>query len=284
MNNRRLRFIVPAAVILLILLILLARCAGTPRDAAVSGDVSAGIAYLEALDRRDPGEVDQTLKAIELQELKDKRDEKLRQMRSGEVSVWSLFHDYVIMGDSRAVGFTFLQTLDNSRILGHYGDGSDEIHTHYEALKELNPSYIFLSYGLDDMLQVGCETPESFAQLYLERLEDLQAHCPDAKIFVSPVFPCTDPAFDSYEPRKKWRETESYTEALRNILQGTGFYYISCDNITDYTPYWVEDGIHFNAEFYEIWSENMIMAMYDAELGLDSSEASDVPSGQDPAE
>ena len=143
MNNRRLRFIVPAAVILLILLILLARCAGTPRDAAVSGDVSAGIAYLEALDRRDPGEVDQTLKAIELQELKDKRDEKLRQMRSGEVSVWSLFHDYVIMGDSRAVGFTFLQTLDNSRILGHYGDGSDEIPTHYEALKELNPSYIF---------------------------------------------------------------------------------------------------------------------------------------------
>jgi len=276
MEKNRIRAVILVLIIVVAALILLARLAGGRPKASSeeAADVSAGTAYLQALEQQDPASVDDALKQIRLQELIAQRDEKLRQLRSGEISVWSLFEDYVIMGDSRAVGFTFLGTLDENRILGHYGDGSDEIPTHYPALEDLNPSYIFLTYGLDDMLQVGCETPESFAKLYLERLQDLQTHFPDAKIFVSPIFPCTDPAFDSYEPRKKWRETEAYTEALENALKGTGFYYVSCDDITDFSQYWVDDGIHFNADFYRVWSEHMIMAMYDAELGLSSSDGS----------
>ena len=274
MKNNRIRTAILILVLAVAVLILLAKLAGGRQEKAAEEetDMSAGAAYLQALEQQDPAAVDDALKQIRLQELTAERDEKLRQMQSGEISVWSLFEDYVIMGDSRAVGFTFLGVLDENRILGHYGDGSDEMPTHYEEIKNLNPSYIFLSYGLDDMLQAGCETPEAFAQVYLDRLKDLQAQVPDAKIFVSPVFPCTDPAFDSYEPRKKWRETEAYTEALEKILRGSGIYYIYCDNITDYSQYWVDDGIHFNADFYKIWSEDMIMAMYNAELGLYNSD------------
>ena len=76
----------------------------------------------------------------------------------------------------------------------------------------------------------------------------------------------------------KWHETEDYTKALEQILRGTDFYYMANDNITDFTDYWVEDGIHFNADFYEIWAENMITAMYDVELGLDKFDDSPEPS------
>ena len=273
-KNNRIRAAILILVVAVAGLILLAQLAGGRHEKApeADADLSAGTAYLQALEQQDPAVVDEALKKFRLQELTAERDEKLRQMQSGEISVWSLFEDYVIMGDSRAVGFTFLGALDDNRILAYYGDCSDKIPSHYQELETLNPSYIFLIYGLDDMLQAGNETPEAFTQIYLERLQDLQAHFPSAKIFVNPIFPCTDPAFDSYEPRKKWREAESYDKALENILRGTEFYYVYCDNITDYSQYWTEDGIHFNADFYKIWSENMIMAMYNAELGLYNSD------------
>lgn len=261
-----------AVVAVVLGLSILAVHLGTDRTPETPPETAQGISYLRTLEAKNPADVDTRLKELHLQELKDMRDERLRKMESGEISVWSLFDDYVIMGDSRAAGYKFLQVLEERRILAEYGDTTRAIATHYEDLEQLNPAYIFLCYGLNDMVQTGCETPEAFAQVYKERLEDLQTHFPEAKIFVNPIFPCTDPAFERWE---KWRETEPYTEALREMVQETTCYYVPNDNITDFQQYWQEDGIHFALPFYTIWSENMIMAMYDCELGLAESGGTD---------
>ena len=270
--------IISMVLLPILVLFALSGCSGSGAQDSAAG-VDAGVAYLKALEARDPAEVDAALKAIRRQNMLEQREEMLGKLQSGEISVWSLFEDYLIMGDSRAAGFEYLEILDNNRLLGLYGESTDEMPNHYQALRDLNPSYLFLSYGLNDMLLEGNETPEAFAEIYLTRLEALQAQCPQAKIFVNNIFPCTDPAFDSKPGREKWRENEAYNEAMEKVLRDTDFYYISNDNITDFSQYWVDDGIHFNRDFYQLWAANMIMAVYDVEMGLDKpeSEEPDVP-------
>ena len=263
MRNKRIRALFPAVLCLLLFALLFAGCGeekGSAPDAG--GNLSAGLSYVRALEEKDPDNVDDILKDRRRQELLAMRDEKLRQLQSGEISVWPMFQDYVIIGDSRAAGFTFLGTLDDSRNFAAYGNTISSIPDVLDAVHALNPSYIFVVFGLNDMLQAGCETPEAFAEQYRQALMDLQAEFPDAKIYVNSIFPCTDPAFEKWE---KWREAEAYSEAVAEMVPTTSCYYISNDNITDFSPYFKDDGIHFTNDFYDIWAVNMIMAVYDSE-------------------
>ena len=95
---------VPALIagVVFFLLILLAVRLGSrenaaPEDAAA---ISQGVSYLQSLEAQDPDTVDNVLKQQWLQHLQEMRDERMRQLESGEISVWSLFEDYVLLGDS----------------------------------------------------------------------------------------------------------------------------------------------------------------------------------------
>ncbi len=198
-------------------------------------------------------------------------------LQSGELSVWSLFEDYVFLGDSRIATMTYLTPLDDSRLLGAYGDTIKKIDGHLEALDALSPSYIIMCYGLDDLLQTGWDTPEKYRPALEEKIRELQERYPDAKIFLNSIFPCIYPAFDSTPFRSKWREAPEYSEAVRQAAENTGVYFIANEDLmenltTTYMSYYHKDGIHFTAEFYEVWCTNVIMAIYDSELGLDTEE------------
>lgn len=92
--------------------------------------ISAGVAYLQGLEQQDPDQVDQILKQQRLQKLQDMRDERLRQLESGEISVWSLFEDYVLCGDSRAEGFSFYGFLPEERVIAETGANLEHLAQH----------------------------------------------------------------------------------------------------------------------------------------------------------
>ena len=49
------------------------------------------------------------------------RDTWLEQLESGQINVWSLFDDAVILGDSRVVGYEFYDFLPDERVLAEGG-------------------------------------------------------------------------------------------------------------------------------------------------------------------
>ena len=240
---------------------------GTAQPQSPEEEMAEALQYLDSLESYDPSEVDQILKEYHRQALVAERDQRLKQLEDGEITVWSLFEDYAILGDSRVCGFMFMNVLDNSRILASYGETTKYIEDHIPELQKINPSYIFLCYGLNDMVQMGWETPEAFVADYRTYIRQLQQVQPQAKIFVNCLFPVYDPAFERWE---KWRESPAYNEAIAQMAREEGCYFIENANLlATGNQLYNEDGIHFTVEFNEIWATNMITAVYNSELGLE---------------
>ena len=109
-----------------------------------ASQTKAGLKYLKTLESRDARAIEDEIKAI-------KKEEQKEALENGELTVWEQFDDYVIMGDSRTMGFDQYGFLPSERILAHGGATIADIPDYMESLRSLNPSNIFLCYGLNDV-------------------------------------------------------------------------------------------------------------------------------------
>lgn len=269
MSRRRIapfvKLLIPLVLLVILFAILLTKCSESSPESLEQHSISEGVSYLESLENMDATIVDKHLKELREAEIQSMKDERLEQVRNGEVSIWSLFKDYVFMGDSRTCGLIFGNYLDNSRILASYGGTIADIEYYIPDIEKLNPSYIFVCFGLNDIVQIGWETPEAYAKDYNAILDNLQQQFPDAKIFVNSIFHCYEPAFSTRW--EKWREAPEYSAAVGKMCEEAGYYFIANENIDDsMKDYWQEDGIHFISDFYPIWATNIIMEVYDSEF------------------
>lgn len=253
------------SILIIILLVILAAALG--RGAQPQDDVTdptlEGVAYLRTLEEKDPTTVENTLKELRRQELLEQREARLAELESGEISIWSLFEDYVLLGDSRAVGFEFYEYLDEDRVMAESGATILKLEEHIPDIVEMNPSYIFLCYGLNDVSIGIWPTPEDYVVEYSRIVEAIQSQLPDAKIFISSILPAQDPAFNT---STAWYDIPEYSAAVGEMCQEIGCYYIDNTDICNkYASLWDIDGIHVQATFYPHWAANMIMAIYDSE-------------------
>lgn len=244
----------------IVLLVILGR-EDPPQEPSAAAD---GVAYLQSLEQQDPARVDQILKEQRYQEFLQRREERLRQLESGETSVWSLFEDYVLLGDSRAEGFGFYGYMSKDRCLAEMGTNIDDTERHLEQIKTLNPSMVFLSFGINDLLLGVWPTAEDYAAEYEQVIGGIRRECPQAKIYINSIIP-------SLEWSSAYAGTcdliPDYNGALKSLCDRTdGCYYIDNDAIAqEHTDLYESDGIHFVSEFYPIWATNMIMEVYDSE-------------------
>ncbi len=257
-EDRRVRIgILAAAVIAAVVLIV----SFVKRPGKNAEAVAEGIAVLEQLENADVAEVDNILAAQRQARIDAEREKILAQLRNGEADVWSMFENYAIMGDSRAVGFSFYGFLAEERVLAGAGWTIKNIYDEMEALVALNPSEIFLCFGLNDTSIGYWSEPDSYAEEYHEILDMMQERLPNAKIYVSSILPAKDPAFQRAEV---WRDIPQWSERVRQEIEGTPYTYVDNTEIAaEYTDLWDIDGIHVMYNFYPIWASNLIMAVYD---------------------
>lgn len=268
MPHKKYRSILLAGVIILVVLIAVATRLGSNGNtdtAEESAEISQGVAFLTGLEAKDPADVDQILKEQRLQRLQEMRDERMRQLESGEISVWSLFEDYVLCGDSRAVGFSFFGFLPEDRVLAESGATILKLEERIPDIVALNPSNIFLCYGLNDVFIGIWPTPEDYVTQYAEIIAEIQAQLPDANIFISSILPARDPAF---QKSTAWYNIPQYSSAVKGMCDSTAHcYYVDNDAIADeYASLWEVDGIHVQRDFYPHWAANLITEVYSVSL------------------
>ena len=104
---------------------------------ATDAQVASGVEWLRQQEANSPADVEAKLKAIRQAELDEKRDEWLAKLRSGEISVWSLFDDYAMLGDSRTMGFTYYGYLTSDRVFADSGATIEKVTDHLDELIEL---------------------------------------------------------------------------------------------------------------------------------------------------
>ncbi len=247
------------AVVAALLLILTLMAFATPaEEEQVDEAVRAGISYLEAQARKDPAAVQQVRKEIRQAELNAQRDKLLAQLTDGSIDPFSLFKDYVVMGDSRAVGFWYRDFLDKGRVLADGGHTIRNITEQMDTLVSLNPSTIYLCYGLNDISIGFWDTKEDYTAEYIQIIREIKQNLPDTTIVVSSILPARDPAF---ERSSKWRNIPEWSAALEQACKANSILFANCDALAeDYPNLWDPDGIHFREDFYPYWASNLVVA------------------------
>ena len=253
------------AILIIILLVILATALGRgaqPQD-DVTNPTLEGVAYLRTLEEKDPTTVENTLKELRRRELLEQREARLAELESGDISIWSLFEDYMLMGDSRVMGFSFYEYLDQSRVLAEKGDTIWTLQEHIPEIVAVNPSYLFISYGVNDVGSGMWASPEDYVQDFSDIISEIRQELPDVKIFINSILLAYAPAFNT---SAAWYDIPEYNTALDAMCSDMGCFYVDNTSICEeYAGLYESDGIHVGSSFYSHWATNMIMAIYDSE-------------------
>ena len=249
------------------------QAASAPKKHVVS-ELETGKAYLDSLDQRSPVEmeyrIDQARAVYEReQDRKDylKKRELYRQTLEDD-GVWDQFDKYVFLGDSRVVGYNVFGFLPEERVLAEQGDTILAISDRIDALKELDPSYIFISYGINDINLGIWPTADEYANDFSEKIDDLRKELPDAQVYVNSIIPATDEAVENVS---LWGKIPEYSDALKKMCAEKGIPFIDNTKLMEeHKELYAGDGVHLLAEFYPYWAQNQLLGIYDLKNGRNS--------------
>lgn len=164
------------------------------------------------------------------------------------------FASTVIMGDSIALGFSEYDVLNSSSVVAEIGikiSEEDKVKVQIEAAKAVNPQMVVLCYGIND-IKDGVSV-EEFVNSYKERLDYIKEVLPDTKIFVSSIFPVQPIAAGEEE---NYKNIEVFNEELRAACDKKQIAFMDNTELPGDNDY-AEDGIHFVADFYDEWAEEI---------------------------
>ncbi len=273
MNDKTLKTILAAAAVFLAVVVVIVGIVILLSSDDEEKALEKGIAYLESLEAREPIEItepttevptvtDENGEPVEPTEPLDLPPEQLallEQIRNEEVDIWSLFHDYVILGDSRAVGFWYFDFLPEDNCLTGGGDTIRNVEMNMDGILQRDPKYIFMCYGLNDVSIGYWDTPEEYVEEMMQVIADLQERLPETTVVVSSILPARDPAF---ELSSKWYNIPDFSAAVEAACKESGVIFVNNDAIAEeFASWWQPDGIHIRPEFYPYWAQNLIVGI-----------------------
>ena len=255
-------WVIIAACVLVVIgaAVILARRGGAAAREQ-SKEVEETIAFLGDLEKGDPQDVRDALSSRKKNQRLAEREQNRQALIDGTIDVWSLFTDYAIIGDSRAEGFIDYGFLSEDRVLAVKGEGIDNTEAWIPKLQALNPSVIFIVYGTNDMGNGVGAGWDGYKEHCRPHLQALKQAFPNADIYFNSIMPVYDPA---YSKNGVWAEIDLYNGVLRDLCAEEDIYFIDTNEVAAQNMgMYMEDGIHFISEFYEIWARNMWLQVYD---------------------
>lgn len=206
-------------------------------------DTSAGLEYIHG---EENGDISAIEKKIALLEKNDGED------GAGEMSLKEKFTGAVIVGDSITEGFTEYDILNTSSVVAKIGVHLDELDEQIQQVKELSPSIIFLSLGMNDVEHTNGDA-EKFIKQYESVVDEVKKNVPEAHIFVNAIFPVQEKAV---KEKPVFEKIEEYNDKLKELCDKKRIGFIdSSDLVSD--EYYEQDGVHFKAAFYPVWAGKM---------------------------
>ncbi|MDI9490547.1 MAG: hypothetical protein GX145_01495 [Clostridiaceae bacterium] len=234
---------------------------------SLNGNVKAGIHYIESKEQENPEKVYSELSSRQ-KKLEEELEFKEKNIRDAEIdnaleradgSIWNLFLNTAILGDSRVEAFANYAFLGSDYVFYNKGDTIRNIVDWQAELLELNPKHIVFSYGINDVGIGYWESGDDYAKEFKLILDELQKVLPETKFYISSIFVARDPAF---ERGPAWREIPSYNDSLKKIFEETDYVYIDNTEITEtHANLYDPDGVHFYWEFYPYWAGNILKSL-----------------------
>ena len=248
-NRRRLTTTIIVAVVVVAVVVGVVAFVVHRHNVKKNADLSDGVSYLENLENRDTEKVEDEIK-------KKKAEERKAALNSENADIWKMFNDSVIMGDSRAVGFYYYKFLDKDRVLATAGATIRKIPEWIDDAQKMNPSTIYLVFGINDTGMGFWKTPESYIKEYEEQVAKIQEAMPEAQVYIVSIIPATDPAF---EKSTSWKVIPEWNKAMKAHFTGDDIRYIDItDTVNAHKDLYDIDGIHMQKAFYPYWAKAII--------------------------
>ncbi|MDD5922843.1 MAG: GDSL-type esterase/lipase family protein [Eubacteriales bacterium] len=211
--------------------------------------IAKGVAYLTSLDNQDVKKIRADVLAVE----KEQGGQDVS--GSSDSKIWKFFGNDVILGDSRAVGFSYYKFLPEDRVLAKSGNTILEIESHLSELQQLNPASVILIYGTNDSLATAWSSPEDYAKKYRSILKKVKKAVPDADIYVCGTLPVTDAA-KAKQPGLG--NIPKFNQAVKKMCKKAGYGYLDMTKAEgELSSRYEPDGIHVSSSFYPIWARTM---------------------------
>lgn len=223
------------------------------------------IAVAKGIERLSQVDSEEAERAAENAVKKKQRDEITKLLEKaakgeGDFNPWSYFNDSVVMGDSRSVGFYVFDYLPQSRVMAEAGNTIQTIDDYMDDLKAINPSYVFLCYGLNDVTSGRWDSADDWVKDYKKYYDKLKSEFPHTEFCINSILPVTEAAKKTNE---RVTLVPEYAEALKKYAEKNQITFIDCDELVEeHKDQIVDDGIHFLRTFYPYWAGEMIMTAY----------------------
>ena len=223
----------------LLLAVIISEAVGNakPKQAAVPKQ-------LAALDQKDPKQIQKTIQKMKVEALIKQAEASLdKELEEGESSIWSLFENYAVLGDSRAVGFSYYDFLRDDRVFAAGGNTIRDIPGTIKDLKAISPATVYLCYGLNDTGIGYWSTGEEYGKELRTVFDKLAT---EASLEKNPV----------------WRKIPDFDKALKAACKDKGVIYVDNSEIVEkyMSTLYDSDGVHLRPAFYPLWAKNLYMA------------------------
>ena len=249
-------YVATALILGLIVWILFSIISNRKQDLANADEIASSIYRLQQIEAGDPDSVVSVIRQQQKVRMEAEREQMREALLSGEVNVWSQFQEYVILGDSRASGFSYYGWLPGEYVLAEPGDTIWKIGEYKSTVVSIAPARVFIAYGANDLDYWS--DPSGFTNELSGLIEDLKTELPDLEVYVSSILLVQDWALTS-----SLRKIPEYNEAVKEMCKQYGYTYVDNDSLTaEHQELYEGDGIHFKASFYPHWAANFILAMY----------------------
>lgn len=189
--------------------------------------------------------------------------EMVQGINSGEYSIFSGYKDAVLLGDSRINAYVGYGFLPRSQIFAVNGDTIEGISQWKDQIAQIQPKYIYISYGVNDMgLCVGEDRGEDgYKEVLIEQVNELLEVSPDSKIIVNSIIDDTPAALEN---APAWAKIDEYNRQLKEACEEMGWDYVDNSALSKKgtADIYQSDGVHFVQDFYYDWSKNMLKSQF----------------------
>lgn len=247
----RYRKLIPLVIgIILVVVILVVGIISWRNSVKEKEKIQQGISYLETLEKKDVSEINKKVKAM-------KAELSLSKALEDENAVWTGFEDAAILGDSRAVGFSYYEFMPSERVLAEKGAIITSVEDSIDELKALNPGLVFICFGLNDLQSNYWPDAESYSSQCAEIIELLTTELPECNVYLNSILPAgeaaTDPVYDNID---------EYNDSMEAMCEEKGYNFI--DNTAmaqEHMDLYEADGLHLRRDFYNHWAMNMLQGV-----------------------
>lgn len=160
----------------------------------------------------------------------------------------------LVVSDSMGEGLSAYKVLNEENVIWHRGRRVDNMDIDIDKILEFNPSYIFMSYGANDIKWWGGNA-EKFINAYKAQIENLQSKLPNTKIIINSVLPVGEKAI---EKDASFTHQEEFNTALKALAKEMNLDFIENGFIvyTKENPF-SSDGVHPKSFFFFAWGKHM---------------------------